>query len=119
MVVLEQNSNNTFYLLVNNNYRLVSGVDEYEFRIIDDFNNKVKSVILEDISVTSLFLEFDITTTDDKSLEGPLLYVENGYIEDGYIESGELVYFVTDKRYRYELCIDNVIIDTNFLLVKN
>lgn len=104
MVVLEQNSNNTFYLLVNNNYRLVSGVDEYEFRIIDDFNNKVKSVILEDISLTSLFLEFDITTTDDKSNEDLL---------------NDIVYFVDDKRYRYELCINDVIIDTNFLLVKN
>lgn len=102
MIVLEQDEINTFYLLLQNNYRLVSGTNIYDFKIIDSFNHTSKIIEIEDISLSNIVSEFVITTTSIKNDEDLGLGIVN---------------LKLNKRYIYELSINGVIIDTNFLTV--
>jgi hypothetical protein len=99
MIVLEQNSTQTFTLNIGG----VNASPIFDLTIIASLSGRRRTVTVTDLSLNkTLFSEFEITTTDTKSQQD---LAQN------------ILFFRTNERYLYKLESNGDLIDTGYITV--
>jgi hypothetical protein len=98
MIVLNQNSNQEFRLNIGG----VNASPVFDLVIVESLSGQRRTVTLTDLSPDkTLFSEFEITTTDDKSQEDL---------------AQTIIYLRTKERYIYRLEDSDGLVDTGYIL---